>query len=317
MDERAMREAMDACRPASDDLQRPELAALAEALRDDPRLRAVYERVLSLDDVLRDGFQAVPLPEGLADRILAAAARAVPADPDVGADEMPALAASSAELFAPVSQGARFQPGRPPVDAGPPRKRRPSWRRITTAVAAVAALLLVTLAITWHVLTTPWGREQVVQMANDWTEELLERDGWNTNLAEAPTHTYPVPSYVLATPVRWQTYPTPLDRRSSVYQLGAPSRRQAVLLYVARPWVRPADLPDGPPERPQQATGGRCIGVWQDENISYVLVVHGDLGRYQRLVRVSSTLARVSPQPVHESWERPAFPFEVVAGGPF
>ena len=49
MTDQEIQQAIDACRPGSDDLQRPEMAALAEAVRRDPEVRRRYERSQQFD----------------------------------------------------------------------------------------------------------------------------------------------------------------------------------------------------------------------------------------------------------------------------
>ena len=66
-----IREAMEACRPGSDDLEDPALVFLAEQLAADPKLGHVFERLQRLDGTVAEAFGDVPVPDGLADRITA------------------------------------------------------------------------------------------------------------------------------------------------------------------------------------------------------------------------------------------------------
>jgi hypothetical protein len=72
MTEREIQQAMDVCRPDSEDLQQPEMAALAEAIRSDPEVRRRYERSQRFDVAVTGMFRDVPVPEGLENRLLAA-----------------------------------------------------------------------------------------------------------------------------------------------------------------------------------------------------------------------------------------------------
>ena len=49
MDDLSLRNAMDSCRPSSDDLAQPELSQLAEHLQDDPELARQFERMQQWD----------------------------------------------------------------------------------------------------------------------------------------------------------------------------------------------------------------------------------------------------------------------------
>jgi len=68
-----LREQIDACRPGSDDLGLPALSELADAARRDPAVAAELARSQQLDAQLRSAIRDVPVPAGLAERLLQAA----------------------------------------------------------------------------------------------------------------------------------------------------------------------------------------------------------------------------------------------------
>ena len=68
-DERIL-EAIEACRPGSDDATDPALAYLAAALAADPELENLYGRLQQVDGMMAAGFRNVPVPEGLKQRLL-------------------------------------------------------------------------------------------------------------------------------------------------------------------------------------------------------------------------------------------------------
>jgi len=63
-------QAMEACRPDSEDLADPELAFLADQLAADPGLRAQFDRLKAFDRAVAEAFADVPVPESLEQRIL-------------------------------------------------------------------------------------------------------------------------------------------------------------------------------------------------------------------------------------------------------
>ena len=69
-DERLL-EAIEACRPGSDDVADPALSYLADALAADPELEKLYQRLQQVDATLAGLFRDVPVPEGLQERLAA------------------------------------------------------------------------------------------------------------------------------------------------------------------------------------------------------------------------------------------------------
>jgi len=71
---RQLREQIDACRPGKDDLALPALAELAAALPDDASLGEELARSQKFDSAVTAALTDLPVPQGLAERLLAAAA---------------------------------------------------------------------------------------------------------------------------------------------------------------------------------------------------------------------------------------------------
>ena len=68
-----LNEAIDACRPGSDDASQPEMRALAEAIDHDEQTRRHYNQCQQLDaSIGRVMREPIEPPAGLADRLLAA-----------------------------------------------------------------------------------------------------------------------------------------------------------------------------------------------------------------------------------------------------
>ena len=77
--ERGIVEAIDACRPGSNDLDAPEMNDLARRLKEDRRIAAAFESLQRWDVRVGNAVGDVPVPEGLQARILA---RLMSAEPD-------------------------------------------------------------------------------------------------------------------------------------------------------------------------------------------------------------------------------------------
>ena len=257
-------EAMEACRPASDDMNDPALAPLASRVAADPRFRDRFERLQQLDVTLAGAFRDVPVPDGLADRITTRLA-----------------AARTAEIpLAEHQAGAETAATEPIAEAAKPRRRLlRRWLVAGVAGAAVAASLLVAFML-------PEQQPQVLQPevvwegAKDFFE--TERDAGGQLVAESPPPAeYPTSSdfSVARFPhVRWRPIRDFLGRQGVAYEIGRPGGPRATL-YVVQCSV--ANLPAAPPLSPARTTGNRSVGAWQTGELLYVLVVEGGARTYE------------------------------------
>ncbi|HTU25106.1 MAG TPA: hypothetical protein VMF30_06900 [Pirellulales bacterium] len=263
-------DAFDACRPGSRDLDEPEMAALADALASDPVLRAEFEASCRLDVRLSEAFAAVPVPVGLADRLLA----------NLRTSTLQTAAAEATAAAASILMDARTVVVRTPASpidrlAQLPPVQRVSRRRIV--LAAAAALLVTTGA--WVALHVPSSQSsgELTSDAADWFAEL--GDAWQPP-AQAPAD-LPLASAIVGRVRGWQPLARSIAKRGVVYSLAQGAKSRAVLFVLPG---RRAGLPPTAPFDPQSATGGLSISAWQSQGLVYVLVVEGDPRAYRRLL---------------------------------
>lgn len=257
-DERLL-EAMEVCRPASDDLADPALAELAAELGRNRKLEVLFARLQKVDAVLAGAIQDVPVPPGLSDRLLAALA--------VGAAGVPAEAVREPCAAAACGKAAAQR-----------RVRR--W--LFSLSAAVAALLLV--AVGWFQRTqVQYSSASVLEAAVDFFNNDAHDQG-NLVSAASPPWGFPASRYVqLPAETRWRKVGTLLRSGGVAYEMSGPGGLRATL-YVVRQSI--AGLPDQPPARPVYGTARCCSAAWQEGQLLYVLVVVGESSDYQRLVNV-------------------------------
>lgn len=251
-DERLL-EAIEACRPGSDDVADPALAYLAEQLQDDPRLRELYERVQQTDAKIAAAFCDVPVPEGLDRQIL------------------DRLAAAKAEM--PVAEPAALV------------KRRPRrWflgAGIGATVAAAGVILAVVLQPPDTDLTLSEVRRRAIDVfKSDWPNGQWPEEG--QAVTDGTLEKFPI-SRGVAVPARMQW--------RNVQQLfGAPGvaydmidrRGRTATLYVIRRTL--PDLPTAPPRAPHPGTAGCVTATWSRNGLLYVLVVRGGERDYESFV---------------------------------
>jgi hypothetical protein len=262
MNDRDLNEAMDACRPNSDDLQLPELQRLAAALESDPPLRQSFEQRQQIDQRVAETLRRVAISPARRARLVAAArgAEAAGQEGSAATDSLPTPA----------------RPSRP--GARPPRRRFLTAAAI--GLAALSVLLLATLTLGW---LNPWrsvGPQQLARWAmQDW---LPQPGAWKpmNQLSRAQHRT--LSRYLRMHPARWQPLATHLDDQALIFDL--PGHRQATRLFVLRAGWRVKRLPTSPPQQPQTSYEGQLFAAWQEASHVYVLSVAGTTQHYRDVV---------------------------------
>src|SRR5581483_8659248 len=148
--ENRIREGLEACRPGSDDLRSPELADVAAAVDGNGEVRSLHQRLQNWDVAISNAMEDVPLPEGLAARLLARLSAEAPVEDS----QSPAQPLAAHPLAATPSIGAVGHgvesPESPLATSEPvsPRSRF-SRRRLVGlgACSAIAASLLAAVGL--------------------------------------------------------------------------------------------------------------------------------------------------------------------------
>ncbi|MCU0981923.1 MAG: DUF3379 domain-containing protein [Pirellulaceae bacterium] len=274
MTNQEIQQAIDACRPGSDDLQRPEMAALADAIRQDPDVRRRYESSQQFDASVRGLFRDVPVPAGLADRLLAAIEP--PRD---------RAAAESQTLVAPLLSEHDVRKHAEEAGGWPHRKRRRMWLTMAGSLTAAAALAGFLLLVPYFSVTEPRPDDRLPGEILAWADAVV-RQGWNEDLQTAQSLRRPLDRAVRANPQRWCSITTAYDSQTIVYDV-APRGADMALVFCMQCPVRSSRLPDMPPWNAFSATGGLTLGVWRRGDMVYVLVVRGGPRRYRELIEAS------------------------------
>ncbi|REK13036.1 MAG: hypothetical protein DWQ37_10455 [Planctomycetota bacterium] len=275
MDNR-IREGIEACRPASDDLSAQDLADVARAVTDDPEARQWFERIGRWDVAIGEAIEEVSVPEGLVDRI---AAR-LQAEPAGAEHESPELLEGAVAAAAEPSASPDAH-----VEVRPPQ-HRPGWSRRHWAGATASAMVAAALVVMLGFWLNQDNDVPIEVLAGRWHDQL-QNDAWEQ-------HDFPkgfdIPAAVHARATRWQWIERIPTAPVVAYELVHETAGKAVL-YVAR-MARP-DLPSEPPSEPQHPTGGRTVAYWRSGGNVCVLVVP-DQKRYPAFVQPpATTLAMV------------------------
>lgn len=229
------------------DLEDLELSELTEAEEQ------ALQRSAQLDQQIQATLHEAAAPADLAARLELQFEERLAASSETAPD------AEAVEPAAPAQQAAR--------------SRRWWW-------AAAAALLLACGLAPWLRGTPDLPGNQLVQQASDWAEQWQREDSqydWVRKLP--PTHrplaaTIDMPLDSLA----WRMTALLGDDKAVIYRAGATTMAVIKASHVTQ-------LGAVPPMSPQFQTGRRKIGAWAHDGLVFVLIVDGDLARYQSVLQ--------------------------------
>jgi hypothetical protein len=213
-----------------------------------------------IDEKLSAALYDVPLPDGLAERILQR----------LDANPCETLELASADA-SPAPHGIR-QPDH-------------SRRRLLMAAGLAAAALL---AIVWLGLSK--GEALPPQFVLDEAiRAFLSEPQLRGRLLDAGSAPADYPFSQTVSQVRgtrWRLLPAFVDRPGVVYELPGPAGTSAALFVVAAPAT--ADFDAAPAVYPF-TTAGCCASAWQEDGLLYVLVVQGDPVTYRAYLHLPNS----------------------------
>lgn len=260
-------EAMEACRPGSDDVADPAMEPLRRQLSDSPELSRAYQRLQRLDQALADAFRDVPVPEGLQDRILARLAAGVPRGP------REASLNRDAEGTSVPQTGSR-------------RDRRRRW--LIGACTAVAAAALVLGVLLHFQRSDKFNISDALSSAIEFFRNDAREGGHPMSGPVQPPREFPfsrglaaifAPVETRLVEMRWRAVQGFLNREAVAYDLVG-RRGISATVYVATCSVD--GLATDVPLRPMLSTGQSSASAWQEGDLLYVLVVDGGIQDYER-----------------------------------
>jgi len=242
--------ALEACGADPDDLNDPAVREAVSRMSGDPAWRQAFERMQRFDAEMSMAFRDVPVPPGLAGRLV---------------DNLRPAAAESS----PSAAVARSQP----------------WLRRAVLLAAATVAVTVTLSF-WQ----SWrnGPRYTLGGAVEEVVAFFHSDqaapGFRLSDTPAPPG-FRFSDGILVYPhVRWRSVKGLLHTDEAVaYELTTDDGHLA-RLYVLR--QRVDDLPNAPPMRPARTTANCSVSVWRERGLVYLLVVRGDSAAYERFLNV-------------------------------
>jgi hypothetical protein len=261
-------EAIEALRPARDDLSILEMEFLAQALQSDPQLRQFADDVSRADKTISSAMHDVAIPAGLRDRILAA------------------LAVDSADWVAEIDHGISL-----PKPLNSTRINRRVWIATGLSMGVVVATVLCAFLLGTFDAKPTIGREEVGVWIKAGLDDLDKNPAWaqNTKRAISP---YPVSSRIkVSRRIEWhQLSATTLGKAPT--QVAPLSQTGSVLLFAAQ-YVGEIDLPTAP-TRPYTSYRGWTCGFWREGELIYALAVRGSNSDYQNALKsFASHLTRI------------------------
>ena len=282
-------EAIDACRPGRDFTRDPELAPLADELWRDPAMQELVRRSQQFDTAATAAFADVPIPAGLAERLLVAVAANAPASTSSEAAPPEVVGANStAPRVNDVMPRSVAAPAESPIVELPHveshrvlGRRRWLWRMafVGASVAAIAAVVV------WLRVDGP--REPVTRddLAASVAQSIADL-GTQWQAMDSVPPGLLSKSSLLVPPHQWQSIRSPYDRRAVVCDL---SRNRGRAYFVVLNRQHDIDVPANVARL--SATGGWAMWAWQDTAHVYVLAVDDKQFRLEDFVRPSRDVA--------------------------
>jgi hypothetical protein len=267
-------EALESCRPGSNDLFAPELSDVAGRVAGDPEWEEAYERIQNADLKISAAFHDVEIPVGLEQRLIASLniVRA--------GEAVSAAVETDADLDAPPVAAAAI-----PV----PKQRKLSRRRLlwSGGILSGAAVLLVAAFLAMQ--RSPGDSEQTVL---DAAKQYFDGD-----VPAAPgqflSQARPPKGFLLSNyfrhlgKTRWRAVNGFMGQQAVAFDLPTQGGARATLYAVN---LSVANLDAAPPSNPSN-TGGCCVAAWQENGLVYVLVVQGSPETYRRYLNQPATVA--------------------------
>ena len=252
--EERLLDAIEACRPGSDDLADPHFADLARELAVDADLAGHFDRVQRVDAAVKAAFHDCPAPAGLQERLLARLEQ---------------------EAGKPNANAAAVR-----VRAKRLSRRRMAW---VLATASVAAGVLVAVALGLRG-DRPEAPAKIAERSIAYFAG--EVGGGGQLVAKtSPPEGYPFSSDLLRTSqLRWREVTDFLGSYGVAYDLSAAGAGRATLYVVHR---TDRGLSETPPDAPTWSTAGYSAAAWQSGGTLYVLVVEGDSRAYRGYLDLS------------------------------
>jgi hypothetical protein len=257
-------EQVEACRPGSNDLCGEDFALAAERIEQDRDAERYFERVQQVDAQLASAFHEVPVPAGLADRLLAALDAAAPAAAKEAFDH---------DIDSETSESRKPQPEPQPAVG---RRRRVLQLAIAASLVGVVGGGLALLA-----RLTPYSQQQCLAEAKQISAQF-NAEGWKRiDRAHPAPENRPIKTRLNGSLKAWRTTSLLGDDLAVAYRF-----RNGATLLVCQPSKVVSGLPLAPPSVPQQKaqqSSGTHIGMWTSGGLVHVLMVSGPLEEYRSM----------------------------------
>ena len=275
-----LREQIDACRPGSRELAAPELAELSQAMANNADVAAEFARSQAFDGAVARALVDVPVPEGLVDRLLAAAANASAVEPP-GAGELE-----------PAAKSAKRR-----------QLRVRRWQLLAGASLALS-LLIGIVSYQWFTPSRVVTQQELSSAVASWLTQVqptawtpLVRGTYPRGIASDTAVPAPPQSFQtirFRSPAGWSANVTALNLSSA----GRPNGPQA-LLFVVRSSARFIVPPNPSSTKRLDLSRGMKAVAWQRMNSPWLYVLAVEETGGQSLNDYLQTATYTAFEPLH------------------
>jgi hypothetical protein len=307
---RRMLEALDVCRPGSDDFDRLLESRTIEAIRSDADLTARYQRLQRFDAAVGRAFADAPVPAGLEARLMAALAAdslvsavqaaALPgvniALPGANTASTPVAGATVPTVPGVTVPGVTLPAPTVPVADLRLESGRLSRRRWMAACGAAGAATAAGLVGFWFIKSTA-PTEITAEQLLDEAYTLHDADGSFPAAAIDPRN--PPTDFPLTSAIKLPAGFVPrrrnldgrlIGRPGVAYELAAVGQPRATLYVLGDRFGMQGvgGVPQIASGEADKTTGHRALGAWREGGMLYVFVVEGDKPRYRQFFAQSA-----------------------------
>jgi hypothetical protein len=273
-------DALESCRPGSNDLDAPDLADIAAQVAQNPHWEEVYERIQNIDLKISAAFQDVEIPAGLEQRLLASLKIAEAEDEFSAA--LKGATAGDADI-GPTAESVAASA----IDSKSKKNRKLSRRWLLASGGLLAAATILIAIFLGIDNSGGYSKRTALEEAIQFFDADNSATPGQLLVQVSAPRQFPLSVNVrFSDKIRWRMVKNFMGKAGVAFDLPTPRGVRATLYAVDR------TIPDLPASPANPANSGGCyVAAWQEDGLVYVLVVRGSQQNYDQYLHPRGPMA--------------------------